>query len=584
MRSRQKKCQPVTDQHMPMIELPPFVPFIVVAVIVLFTRGKLTHALMLLTPLLGALNLWHMSTGAHGEVTLFSLKLTLVHIDKLSLVFGYIIHIAAFLAIIYALHIRDKMQQLATLIYVAGALGAIFAGDLITLFIFWELMAISSVFLIWARRSTKSFASGFRYFVYQFISGLLLLIGTVFYWYQHGSIAFTQMSLHDTGTALIFIAFGIKCAFPMLHTWLTDAYPEATVTGTVLLSALTTKVAVYALARGFPGTELLIYIGAVMTCFPIFYAVIENDLRRVLAFSLINQLGFMVVGIGVGTELAINGAVSHAVNDILFKGLLFMSMGAVLHMTGRINGSELGGLYKTMPKTTVLCIIGAASISAFPLFNGFVSKSMVMTAVIEQGYGGIWLALLFASAGVFHHAGIKIPYFAFFGHDSGIRTSEPPANMLLAMFFAAALCLAIGSYPNLLYQFLPFELDYSPYDVSHVLAQTQLLFFAALAFAWLNIKGIYPPELPSTNLDVDWLYRRWLPSLWTRLTDHVTDAYHLSAELTLTKLRRILEVIRAYHRPHGILARAQTVSNMTLWIAILLACYLVLSYFGSYLI
>ncbi|WP_448547965.1 Na(+)/H(+) antiporter subunit D [Thalassotalea fusca] len=566
-----------------MIEVPPFVPFIIVAVIALFTRGRLTHALMLLTPIWGAVNLWNISAATHWEITLFSLQLTPMHIDKLSLVFGYIIHIAALLAIIYALHIRDKMQQLATLVYVAAALGAIFAGDLITLFIFWELMAISSVFLIWARRSTRAFASGFRYFVYQFISGLLLLIGTVLYWYQHDTIQFTQMSLHDAGTTLIFIAFGIKCAFPMLHTWLTDAYPEATVTGTVLLSALTTKVAVYALARGFPGTELLIYIGAVMTCFPIFYAVIENDLRRVLAFSLINQLGFMVVGIGVGTELAINGAVSHAVNDILFKGLLFMSMGAVLHMTGRINGSELGGLYKTMPKTTVLCIIGAASISAFPLFNGFVSKSMVMTAVMEQGYGGIWLALLFASAGVFHHAGIKIPYFAFFGHDSGIRTSEPPVNMLLAMFFAATLCLAIGSYPNLLYQFLPFDLDYSPYDVSHVLAQTQLLCFAALAFAWLNIKGIYPPELRSTNLDVDWLYRRFLPSLWTTITDRVVKVHRLYSALLLAKLRHLLEVIRTYLRPHGKLARAQTVSNMTLWIAILLACYLTLSYFGKYL-
>ena len=565
---------------MMIFELPPFAPFLIVAMIVLFSRESLTNFFMLVAPLWSAFNLWNIDTISHWQLTVFSLPLTPIYLDKLSLIFAYIIHIAALIAIVYALHIRDKMQQLATLMYTAAALGAVFAGDLITLFVFWELMAMSSVFLIWARRTERSFASGFRYFVYQFISGIFLLIGIIFYWHQHGSIQFAQMSLQDPGAMFIFIAFGIKCAFPMLHTWLTDAYPEATATGTVLLSALTTKVAVYALARGFPGTELLIYIGAIMSCFPIFYAVIENDLRRVLAFSLINQLGFMVVGIGIGTELAINGAVAHAFNDVLFKGLLFMSMGAVLHMTGRINGSELGGLYKTMPKTTVLCIIGAASISAFPLFNGFVSKAMVMTAVIEQGYEVVWLTLLFASAGVFHHAGIKIPYFAFFNHDSGLRASDPPANMLLAMTIAAALCLAIGIYPNLLYQFLPFELNYTPYDISHVLAQTQLLFFAALAFAWLNIKGIYPPELPSTNLDVDWLYRRWLPSIWARLNVYAGNVYQYMSAQVLTILHQLLELIKAYHRPHGILARAQTVSNMTLWIAILLACYLILSYFG----
>ena len=223
------------------------------------------------------------------------------------------------------------MQQLSSLIYTAAALGSVFAGDLLTLFVFWELMAISSVFLVWARRSDRSYSSGFRYFVYQFLSGLLLLLGIFFIWHQTGSLEFNKLPFDSWGGMLIFAAFGIKAAFPMFHTWLTDAYPEATVTGTIFLSALTTKVAVYSLARGFPGVELLVYVGVVMACFPIFYAVIENDLRRVLAFSLINQLGFMVVGIGIGTELAINGAVAHAFNDILFKGLLFMSMGAVLN-------------------------------------------------------------------------------------------------------------------------------------------------------------------------------------------------------------------------------------------------------------
>ena len=310
---------------------------------------------------------------------------------------------------------------------------------------------------------------------------------------------------------LIFVAFGIKCGFPLVHTWLTDAYPESTPTGMVFLSAFTTKLAVYALARGYAGTEVLIPIGTAMTAFPIFFAVIENDLRRVLAYSMINQIGFMVVGVGIGTSLALNGAVSHAFNDVIFKGLLLMSMGAVLHQTGKINGSELGGLYKSMPQTTGLCIVGAASISAFPLFSGFVSKSMVMSAAAAEGHWIVWILLLFASAGVFHHAGIKIPYFAFFAHDSGIRTREAPLNMRIAMAMAAILCIVIGCYPAWLYSLLPYEVGYVPYTGSHVLVQVQLLFFSALAFAFLNLVGLYPPELRSVNIDSEWVYRRLLP-------------------------------------------------------------------------
>lgn len=560
------------------LELPPFVPFVIIAILVVFTRGWLSNVLMLIAPVWGALNLWQMSPQTLWLVTVFELELMPFRVDDLSLIFGYIFHLAAFFSIVYALHIRDRVQQISCLIYTAAALGAVFVGDLLSLFIFWELMALSSVFLIWSNRTERSSASGLRYLVYQVVSGLLLLCGAIFYWQKHGSLEFSHLGLDGIGTLLIFIAFGIKCGFPALHTWLTDAYPEGTPTGTIFLSAFTTKVAVYALARGFAGTEMLIYIGMLMTCFPIFYAVIENDLRRVLAYSLINQLGFMVVGVGIGTELALNGAVAHAFNDVLFKGLLFMSMGAVLHVTGRINGSELGGLYKTMPKTTLLCIIGAASISAFPLFNGFVSKSIVMTAVLIEGHNVVWLALLFASAGVFHHAGIKIPYFAFFGADAGLRAKEPPANMLLAMTIAASLCLAIGIYPKILYQLLPFDVDYSPYDLSHVLAQTQLLFFAALAFAWLKIKGIYPPELRGLNLDADWIYRCLLPRGWSLLRSHVFAWCARIRAHFLNVMRAILVIIERFHYPGGIFARGETIGNMTLWIAILLACYLGLSF------
>ena len=491
--------------------VPPFAIFFVGALLVPLFHGWHRSVLLLLIPLLSGLNLWGIDEGVAWSIPLLSYQLTLARVDRLSLLFGYVFHLAAFLAIIFSLHVRDTGQHVVGLLYAGSAIGAVFAGDLITLFIFWELLAITSVFLIWARRTPRALASGLRYLIIQIFSGVLLLVGTLLHFHQTGSLAFDYLGLNGPASWLIFLAFGIKSAFPLLHNWLTDAYSEATPTGTVFLCAFTTKVAIYALARGFPGTELLIYIGVAMTCFPIFYAVIENDLRRVLTYSMINQLGFMVCGIGLGSALAINGAVSHAFNDVIFKGLLFMSMGAVLHMTGRIKGSELGGLHKTMPITTVFCIIGACSISAFPLFSGFVSKSMVMSAALEEGYGWVWLGLLFASAGVFHHAGIKIPFFAFFAHDAGIRVKEPPLNMLIAMGLAAGLCVFIGVYPWLLYRWLPMPVDYFPYNATHVIAQLQLLFFAALAFCWLKLSGLYPPELPSVNIDADWVYRRLGP-------------------------------------------------------------------------
>ena len=559
-----------------MSSLPPFAPFFVAAAFALVLQGRARALVLVALPLLGALNLYHLPDGTLWQLSVLSNDLEPVRVDRLSRLFGYLFHIAALLGIVFALHVRDRFEVVGALVYAGSALGAVFAGDLVTLFVFWELMAVSSVCLVWARRTERATRSGFRYLVIQVLSGVLLLGGAAAHALDTGTLTFTYIGLEGVAGWLIFLAFGIKCAFPFLHNWLPDAYPEATPTGTVFLTSITTKVAVYALARGFPGTEMLVWIGATMTCFPIFYAVIENDLRRVLAYSIINQIGYMVCGIGIGTELSVNGAVASAFAHVIYKGLLMMSMGAVLHTTGRINGSDLGGLYKSMPVTTVLCIVGAASISAFPLFSGFVTKSMVMSAALSEGYHGVWLALLFASAGVFHHAGIKIPFFAFFAHDSGIRTTEPPVNMLVAMGIAAFLCVLIGSFPHLLYDLLPFATDYTAYDTTHVLAQLQILFFSALAFAWLKLSGLYPPELPSVNIDVEWLYRRlgWRVALGVRSGARTVYAAAGGAGV------RVGRGIRAWARrsfgPGGRLAEAWDTSRMAI-VMIVVLCVLLVS-------
>ena len=559
--------------------LPPAAVMILGALFVPLLRGRARTGWVLLLPVASLAALLSLGEGEFGQVSIFSYELTLVRIDGLSRIFGWLFHIAAFIGLIFARRGGSALEDASALVYAGAAVGAVGAGDLITLFVFWELLALSSVFLVWARGTERSYRAGMRYLIIQVGSGVILLAGIIAHARATGSVAFGPLGTETLGGKLILLGIGIKAAFPLLHNWLTDAYPEATYSGAVFLSAFTTKVAVYTLARGYQGEDLLIWVGVAMTMFPIFYAVIENDLRRVLGYSMINQIGFMVCGVGIGTEMAVNGAVAHAFNDVLFKGLLFMSTGALLYRAGTTKCSELGGLYKSMPKTAGLCIVGAASISAFPLFSGFVSKSMVMAAALEQNLDIVWLFLLFASAGVLHHAGIKIPFYGFFGPDSGIRTKEAPTSMLIAMGMAAFLCVFNGSFPTLfLYPNLPYEVTYVPLTPAHVISQLQLLFFAVLAFVWLRLSDREPHELPSTNLDADWFYRRFGKGLAlaaggvaSRLRDAVAARSVAAAGSAIGSARR-------HMGPTGVLGRTWPTGTNVIWVAILLLVFLLLYY------
>ena len=560
-------------------ELNPGLIIILGALLVPLLPGRvLRGAYMLALPVAAFVYLLGLPMGEMGQVELMDLSLVTLRVDKLSFVFGTIFLIATALGVIYALHVGDWVQHTAGLIYAGSAIGAVFAGDFVTHFIFREITAISSVVLVWASGTTSAMAAGLRYLVIQVGSGVILLAGVLMHYSDTGSIAFGAMGTETLAGKLILIAFGIKCAFPLLHNWLQDAYPQATVTGTVMLSAFTTKLAVYALARGYAGTEILIPIGAVMTAFPIFYAVIENDLRRVLAYSLNNQLGFMVVGIGIGTELALNGTAAHAFCHILYKALLLMAMGAVLYRVGTIKGSELGGLYRSMPWTTVFCIVGAASISAFPLFSGFISKSLIISAAMKEGYYWVWLTLLFASAGVFHHSGIKIPYFAFFAHDSGKRCEEAPMNMLIAMGIAAAFCIGLGVYPDPLYALLPYDVKYDAYTVEHVVTQLQLLMFSALAFTVLMRTGIYPPELKSVNLDTDWFYRVPGSHLSQLANQFRSITWQWVADGTVRLATKVHDALYKHHGPEGWFGRTWPTGTMAFWTTVTLGAVVILSY------
>jgi len=564
--------------------LPPGLLLVFGAALVPFLRGNAKKLWMLALPILGLAQIWLLPADFSWVVEAYGYSLEIVRIDKLSRVFGTVFHLAAGLSVLYALKVDDDTQHVSALAYSGGAIGAVFAGDLVTLFVYWELTAITSVFLIWASRSERSYKTGIRYLLVQVLSGVLLLAGTLLHFAETGSLAFDNLGLVSPGTTLIFLGFGIKSAFPFLHNWLQDAYPESTATGTVWLSAFSTKLAIYALARGFAGTEILIPIGAAMTAFPVFYAVIENDLRRVLSYSLNNQLGFMVVGVGIGTDLAINGAAAHAFAHILYKGLLFMAMGAVLQQAGTTKASELGGLWRKMPWSAGFCIIGGMAISAFPLFSGFVTKSMILTAAAEEHHTIAFFVLLFASAGVLDHSGIKVPYFAFFAHESKAAEKvrgEVPWNMLVAMAIAAFFCVAIGVFPAPLYDLLPFPVEWTAYDMTHVVTQLQLLLFAILAFVFLNKVGWYPAELRSTVLDTDWFYRKAAPAVVRAVGGVLGRAVVGAKELAFASTDKVIGGLERVFRPGAdTLGEPWPSGRTAAFAAVVLVLLLVIAYFA----
>ncbi len=495
--------------------LPPGILMVIGALAAPLLPQLFRQAYLLALVAMSTLHAAYLPADTYQGLSVFGLDLALIDPFAMTLPFAIVFHIAAALNIIYGMPEKSRITDTSGTLYAGAAIAALYAGDFLTLFIYWELTAISSAFLILARGTERAIDAAMRYLLVQVTSGVILLAGAAFLWRYTGTIEISAQNPYSIAGGLILVAFGIKAAFPFLNGWLQDAYPEATPSGTVILSAFTTKLSIYMLARCYAGFEPLIYVGLLMTLFPVFFAVIENDLRRVLAFSLNNQLGFMVVGIGIGTELALNGTAAHAFAHIIYKALLFMSMGAVLYRVGTVKAHALGGLYKKMPLTMIFCIIGALSISSFPLFSGFVTKSLTIGSTIKEGYLLVWFGLIFASAGVLEHSGIKIPFFTFFAHQKtyGPEVKEAPLPMLVAMAIAAGLCIFIGLFPQYLYTLLPYEVTYQAWTTSHVLSELQLLLFATLAFVFLWVRGWYPAEKDETVLNIDWLYRRGLPRL-----------------------------------------------------------------------
>ena len=563
--------------------IPPALILLFGALLIGLTRGWLRTAVVLLAPLLTLAAIWQVPDGIALELPFLQYMIEPIEGSPVRRLFATIFALMAFGGGLYAYRQARWYELAAAYAYASGAIGVSFAGDLISLFLFWELMALFSTVVVWSGGTPEARAAGIRYAVMHLLGGVVLKVGIEGVMVHTGSIEVQPMMADSFDHWMILAGILINAAAPPVSAWLSDAYPRSSPTGSVFLSAFTTKTAVLALILLFPGEPVLIGIGLFMVMYGIIYALLENDIRRILAFSIVNQVGFMVCAIGIGTQMAINGAAAHAFAHIIYKALLFMSAGVVVYRTGMNRCSDVGGLFRTMPLTAICGIIGALAISGFPLTSGFTTKTMISQAAANEGLVWVYFLLAAASAGVFLHAGIKFPWFVFFQRDSGLRPKDAPWNMAVAMVFFSVLCILFGVAPQLLYAYLPYPVEYEAYTASKVVFYLQLLLFSGLAF-FLLLPLMRRTE--TISLDADWIWRRALPTLlgWGQAALNAIWGALLAGlawvgrHMGARGRRYFGSDLEDGRRSHGVFARAWPIGTTALWIAVLLTAYVFFYY------
>ncbi|VUD62501.1 Na(+)/H(+) antiporter subunit D [Thalassocella blandensis] len=551
--------------------LPPSLIIFIAAGLLFFIPQRWRLVPIVLAPVISLALIWMTPLGDNLKLAYLNYELLPLSVSATSRVFATIFSLMLLFGGIYAYRQASLLELMAAFVYAGSAVGVTCSGDLFSLFVYWELMAIGSTLVIWAAGTEKAYQASMRYLCIHLMGGVILMIGIVAHVFQTGSTQFGAIALDGFASYAILAGFLINAGAPPFSSWIADAYPEASPSGSVFLSAFTTKTAVYTLMIAFAGNDLLIYVGLFMVFYGIIYALLENDMRRILAYSIVNQVGFMVTAIGIGSTLALNGATAHAFAHIIYKALLLMSAGAVLMQTGERRCSHLGGLFQTMPQTAINGIIGALAISSFPFTSGFVTKSLETSAAAYEGLTWVWFLLLAASAGVFLHAGIKFPWFVFFQKDSGKRPDEASGNMRFAMWVFSFLCLAIGLFPSAFYTILPYPVKYEPYTADHLITQFQLLFFAGFAFFALL------PLMKRTltiSLDFDWVYRVFAFKL-SKAFFHLYWSVDTAMRQAFLKRFYLAKDYLVAHEPSGIISRSRPSSTMVIWVTVLLSVYLI---------
>jgi multicomponent Na+:H+ antiporter subunit D len=486
-----------------MFDTHPAVPYLVGAVVVGAAPPAARRIVGVLAPVLALWLVWTAPDGVSEPLRLMGQPLVLLRVDALARAFALVFALIGALGGVYAADVVRRRFHVAALVAGAAALAIVLAGDWVTFYLAWETLALASFVLVIDGGTPSASAAALRYLLMHVLGGSLLLGGLAWAHFAGGLSLVGPLDPWGAG-ALVLLGFAVNAAMPPLHAWLTDAYPESSPAAGVLLSAFATKAAVYSLARAFPGTEALVWAGCAMALWGVVFAVMEDDMRRLLGYHIVSQVGYMVAGVGLGTPLALSGVVAHAFCHILYKGLLFMATGSLVHATGRRRLSALGGLARPLPAVAALYMVGALSISGAPLLNGFVSKSMIVAAADAGGAPVMAWLLTIASVGTFLSVGLKLPALVFGGRsDVGVVQPVPP-GMLIAMTLTGALCVLLGVAPGLLYQLLPYAVTYVPYTAAHVVETLELMAGTMLAFV-LARRALAGKA--TDTMDVDLAYR-----------------------------------------------------------------------------
>ena len=523
--------------------------FILGSFFTFLVKKNLQKLVILSIPFLAAYNLFY--TSSPSTIPFLTGSLDLMHTDTLSVLFGSLFIFVSIIAFIYGFNTAKHSEYIAALIYIGSAISVVFTKDYISLYIFWELMALSSVFLILLKGTNFSRKAGLRYIVVHLVGGLILLAGIILQIHQTDSILIAPLELTSVSTILIFIGVLVNAAAVPFSSWLTDAYPESTLMGGVILSSITTKTALYVLLRVFAGVDILIFIGAFMAVYGVFFGLIENNIRRCLAFSVINQLGFKLLAVGLGSPLAIAGACLHAVCGVIYNSVLWMTAGSIIERTGKENFSDLSALRSKMPVIFTYALIGVASISALPLTSGFVSKKLIVKAVEKANLVGPWIMLEIASFGVILFIACKFIYFAFIRTNPNVVISVKKINpfMSISTSVMAFLCIYLGLFPKSLYNVVPYSAEllastpsyfsaiYIKYFSNSLISVQKFLFTVSIFLIFINFKFINN----KITLDFDWFYRRLLRYVTLFLISFIDFIYNFINKVTMSVIRVIVQ-------------------------------------------
>lgn len=459
-----------------------------------------------------------------GEVILAPVSFS-EHAYSRIVVFGFTL--VGSMGLLYGLQLSEPREQVLALTALASAIGIVFADNFIILFIFWEMLTLSTAGLILLGRTPRAIIAGLYFLFFHLAGGLIVLFGILQHHVATGSFILTEP---QAGLTLFIIGFGFKAAFLPLHLWLVRGYPSANFPSSVLLAGLTTKVGVYAIARILPPHEVIMLMGASMAVFGVVCALLQQNMRRLLSYHIISQVGYMVAGVGLATNYAVDGALLHVVNHMLYKALLFMSAGAVLYATRIENLHDLihkdsgedeklkQNIWKAMPLITIGAIVGALAISGFPFFNGYVSKYLLKKAMYDMGPAEIMLMI--ASIGT----AASFCKLIVFGYIQGRAKiiNKVPVSSQLAIGGAAFFCILLGVYPQLISSLLPYGsvVDYV-YTAESIWGSIRLVTAGALLYMILAAtlkRGLHlSPAFSLEHLVLSFFFRE------VKVNDMTTD-------------------------------------------------------------